>query len=109
MSTKRTENLAGCDYELDSDNRIRSPGKFEGKPRWVPYFRDKGLEGFADLDLPESDEGHVPLWGFIVTEDDVALYPELAGVYAVSVEESDTGFVYSVELTQAGYEQLEAE
>jgi hypothetical protein len=89
------------------DGIIRDPGKFEGEPRWAPHFYERGGDGFADLDL--VDDEHAPLWGFLVTEEDVALFPELAGVYAVSLEESDQGFVYSATLTQKRYEELELE
>ena len=43
-------------YKVEND-RIISPGKFEGEPVFAPYFWDIGLEGFAD-----SDDGKV--YGF---------------------------------------------
>ena len=43
-------------YKVEND-RIVSPGKFEGEPVFAPYFWEIGLEGFAD-----SDNGKV--YGF---------------------------------------------
>lgn len=40
-------------YKVEN-NRIVSPGKFEGEPVFAPYFWDLALQGFAD-----SDNGRV--------------------------------------------------
>jgi hypothetical protein len=77
-----------ADYEIDSHGIIRSPGKFEGEPRYVPYFWDAYLNGMAD------DDDGVTLT-FDVNDDDRKLFPELEGVKHVYLEESDQGFVYS--------------
>ena len=90
------------------DGRIADPGKFEGEPEWAPYFYEKGAEGFSDLDVTDENESGA-LWGFVVTEEDVEKYPTLRGVYAVTLEESDQGFVYAGEHTQEEYEELERE
>lgn len=73
-------------YELNEAGLIRSPGKFEGEPIYVPYFWDKGLEGCADYDSG-------PVFGFEVDTSDLELFPELEGITVIALEESDSGFV----------------
>ena len=68
---------------------IRSPGKFEGEPIYVPYFWDAFLEGFAD-----RDDGTVI--GFDVTPEDKAEFPELKRRRTVNIMETDQGFVVEV-------------
>ena len=75
-------------YTVDANGIIRSPGKFEGEPVYVPYFWDAYLEGFAD-----EDDGEVLT--FRVTAEDRAEFPELDGVTTVRLWETDQGFVYS--------------
>jgi hypothetical protein len=77
-----------AEYEIDSYGIIRSPGKFEGEPRYVPYFWEAYLNGMAD-----DDDGTVLT--FHVTAEDRKMFPELRGVRNVYLEESDQGFVYS--------------
>lgn len=105
-SGKRDESTMSYDIV---DGRITDPGKFENEPEWAPYFYEKGMGGFSDLDVPESDEGHAPLWAFIVTAEDLEKFPSLVGTYAVAIEESEQGFVYATELTKERYEALERE
>jgi hypothetical protein len=82
---------------------IKSPGKFEGEPLWVPAFWDVGLDG-----CPDEDAGNV--WFFVVTDDDRAQFVELHDVYGVALEESDQGFVYSqTYATKADYDAAIAE
>lgn len=66
----RQEILAA--YDVDSNGRIVSPGKFEGEPIFAPYFWDIGLSGFAD-----SDNGR--FYSFRINKDDEAHheFPEL--------------------------------
>lgn len=65
---------------------IRSPGKFEGEPIYVPYFWDMYLIGFSD-----EDDGDVIT--FHVCSDDVTEFPELAGRDSVRLYQRDDGFV----------------
>lgn len=65
---------------------IRSPGKFEGEAVYVPHFWKIGLEGFAD-----RDDGKV--WGFDLTDEDKAEFPELKGRRTIKLLERDDGFV----------------
>lgn len=88
------------------DGIIRNPGKFEGEPLWVPYFWVQGLDGCANLDV-DGEDGSPPIWAFQVTDEDRTQFPELAKVYAVALEESDHGFVFSWTLTEAEYAKLE--
>lgn len=68
---------------------IADPGKFEGEPVWVPYFWAIGLSGFAD-----RDSGAV--YGFNLTPEDRARFPELKGRRTVRIGTNDSGFVYSI-------------
>jgi len=78
------------DYQVDSNGVIRRPGKFEGEPLYVPYFWERGTEGFADLD----ENG---VFGFEVLNADTVIFPELEGINTLALEKSDSGFVHSVE------------
>ena len=77
-------------YDVNEQGVIKSPGKFEGEMLYVPYFWDLGLEGDYDFD----EDG---VFGFEISTEDIAQFPELAGVKVLLLEESDTGFVYSEE------------
>jgi len=97
------------DYKVDEHGVIRSPGKFEAEMLYAPYFYDIMMEGGGEREYPcdeekceaygedgcEADEcPHKPIDIFQVTEEDVAMFPELEGVREVHLEESDQGFVY---------------
>lgn len=67
---------------------IRTPGKFEGEPTWVPHLWDLAGDGGADEDF-----GRVV---FFRTDDELrAQFPGLAGVFGVGLEETEQGFVNS--------------
>lgn len=83
---KREELLS--EYTIQ-DDRITSPGKFQGERVYVPYFWEKGLEGWADY---EADDDPV----FIVMPEDRGLFPELNGTPAVRLHEDSQGFVREV-------------
>lgn len=68
------------------DGRIRSPGRFEGEMVYVPHFWDIGMDGFAD-----RDDGST--WGFDVTQEDKAEFPELKKRRTVKLYQRDDGFV----------------
>lgn len=79
-------------YNVDAQSLlITSHGKFEGEPLWVPYLWDQYLNGSFDEDI----DG---VLFFRVSEEDKVLWPELVECYAVALEESDQGFVYSTTL-----------
>lgn len=66
---------------------IRSPGKFEGEPIYVPYFWDEYLNGGAD----EEDEDGVLI--FIVTEEDRDQFPELKTGDRIGLVQTSDGFI----------------
>ena len=73
----------------ECENAVSGPGKFEGEPRYVPYFWDAYLDGFAD-----RDDGKV--LGFDVTAEDKVKFPELGKRRTVKLIETDQGFVCEV-------------
>jgi hypothetical protein len=66
--------------------QVSGPGKFEGEAPYVPYFWDAYLNGAADDDTNG-------ILTFNVTDEDRALFPELADRDAVYLYEDDNGFV----------------
>lgn len=88
----RREILAN--YDIDNNGVITSLGKFEGEMLYVPYFWEIGLDGCAD----EDEDG---VFTFDIDEDDLAEFPELAGVSKLMLEESEQGFVYSATVETA--------
>ena len=72
------------------NGRITSPGKFEGQPIYVPWFWEQGLNGCADRDNGRT-------YGFDITADDRATWPELAANRrTVKLQEDGQGFVREV-------------
>ena len=70
---------------------ITSPGKFEGEPRYAPYFWGIVTDGLAQRD--ESADIDV----VIVGDKDREIFPELRHVLHVALEEDELGFVYVTE------------
>ena len=66
---------------------IRSPGKFEGEPVYVPHFYAVWLDGFATYE--EDGSYHIE-----VCDDDRKQFPELGAAKKVFIIETDNGFVY---------------
>ena len=90
-----------------SDLIIRTPGKFEGEPRWVPYFWDLALEGEGEISYPDAPydpenpdedttEGANLVTYFSVSTDDVDKFPELGYVDDVWIWEDSQGFVIAL-------------
>lgn len=73
-------------YNVDEGGKIRSPGKFEREPLWVPYFWDLALEGEGE------DDGEATI--FDITHGEKVEFPELLGFSTVVLREDDVGFVY---------------
>ena len=70
------------------NGRIRSPGKFEGEPVWVPHFYDAILDGAASEEGGGSDTG-VLAWSILrVTDEDKAEFPELAFIDPKTIPEA---------------------
>lgn len=75
---------------LITNECIVTPGKFEREALYVPYFWDKGLDGWADA---EADNGD---FIFIVMPEDFSEFPELRSKKAVRLHEDEQGFVREV-------------
>lgn len=77
-------NLA--DYRI-VNGRIANPGKFEGEPAWAAYFH--ALE-----DDTQFDDGSCVVYrAFQINANERQRFPELKGVFAVVLAETDDGFV----------------
>ncbi len=72
---------------------ITNPGKFEGEPRYTPYFWNLTLHSAQD-DIEYIDNDVFDI--FYVTEDDRKLFPDLIGIDEVAISVDDNGFVYSL-------------
>lgn len=82
--TTRDESLRGLVVE---GGRIRSPGKYEGEPVYVPFFWEKALDGWADDQ--DKDGGVI----FIVMPEERRAWPELGSKRVIGLREDDQGFV----------------
>ena len=79
-------------YEVES-GIIKSPGKFEGEPIYVPYFWDLALEGEADVSEENADGDLID--SFDIRPEDVAEFPELKGATRITLMEDNSGFGFS--------------
>jgi len=70
----------------DYQDTVSRPGKFEQEASYVPYFWEVYLDGFAD-----DDDGEILT--FNVSQEDVAMFPELKDRETVKLVELDYGFV----------------
>lgn len=77
-------------FKLDPSGTILNSGKFEGELAYVPYFWEKGLDGWAD------DEPDTTTFMFYTTPEDIKEFPELRGKDRVLIREREDGFVYEV-------------
>jgi hypothetical protein len=73
-------------YDIDKNGLIQDPGKFEGEMLFAPYFYDSSLESGADETVYDGD---TPIDIFVIAEEDLKEFPELKGIYAISLSESD--------------------
>jgi hypothetical protein len=73
----------------DYEDMARGPGKFEGEPRYVPYFWEMDSSAYE----MEGDEFEGYTFTYEVTADDIALFPELKDRKSVSLIEREDGFV----------------
>lgn len=88
---KLREGLLSVQQIYVTDNgRILSPGKFQGERTWVAVFWTLGLFGF----LSDSPRGG---FEFTVGPDELAVFPDLAGITEVELVERFDGFVSAVE------------
>lgn len=68
------------------------PGKFEGEYDWAVYYWDKALNGCQDETQYDPDD-EMPIEIFRVSDEDRAIFPELAELAEVWIWEDDQGFV----------------
>ena len=68
---------------------VSRPGKFEGEARYIPYFHEVVMEGFAD-----EDDGETAV--IYLTRDDYMLFPELRGQRAIRLWYRTDGFVQEI-------------
>ena len=68
------------------EEMVKQPGKFEGQPRFIPYFYDLVLDGGGYIDDTTAE--------IEITSEDVKLFPELKGYDKVVLYEDNDGFVY---------------
>lgn len=87
-------NFIMAHFTIDQDGIIRTPGKYEGEPLYVPYFWAQN----DSADDQVQDEG-VPVDIFKVTADDRLSFPELADIAVVTLWEREDGFVCSRQFT----------
>ena len=72
------------------DGVIASPGKFEREAVYVPYFWEKGLDGWAD------DEPDDSTYVFYIVPEDKAEFPELGNRTMIAIRTREDGYVYEV-------------
>jgi hypothetical protein len=92
------------EFRID-DGVIRTPGKFEGEPAYVPYFWDAVGNGFSETLHWSGDE----VTDIVeIGEEDRAEWPEIpADAVAIHIQEMG-GFVYGELLTERELEELYA-
>jgi len=86
----------------DCKENVSSPGKFEGEAIYSPYFRETILGGCQDEEFSFHDGCYDAI---IVTEDDRKIFPELASVYGVICNETETGFFLCHGFNQDDYQE----
>jgi hypothetical protein len=69
------------------EGRICSPGRFEGEMLYVPYFWEKGVDGWQD---EEEEDGTLV---FFVMPEDSTQFPELRSKTEVRLYQRDDGFI----------------
>lgn len=80
-----------CEYEA----MVKSPGKFEGRHAYVPYFwHECVMDGNVDDTLVDDDGGEVDV--IVVRPGDVVIWPELTVNQRIGLRETDDGFVVEV-------------
>ena len=90
-------------YQIEH-GRIVDPGKFQGEPRWLPWFYELMLDGAGMvLDWPSGETTTL----VDIYAGDVVLYPELISYVVVAIEENDQGFVFGKSLTEDQVDLLE--
>ena len=89
--------------EMPVGSIIERPGAFEGEPRYVPFYWDLSLDSCSDAQYYLADR-HYTL--FLINEDDIEEWPELADGYALELSSDDSGFIWSDLLSEKEYNRL---
>lgn len=95
-------------YKIDESGYIRSPGKFEAEPYWLPYFYGQMMEGGGSGDFVSDEQG----WSVELvelTQEDFDRIPELAeqGFQVgekIGIEETSQGFVGIMNEPEEGWD-----
>lgn len=74
------------------EEMVKGPGKFEGEPIYAPYFWDLAM--MSGEDDTEWD-GDTMISVFDVSDEDLAMFPELNGVKTIRLWEDGNGFVFT--------------
>lgn len=78
------------DVHVDEYGIIDDPGKFEVEPYYSVYFYELMMLGDGEL---VDDEYDTAIMQFDITDEDIAIFPELEGYVLAKIYESDSGFI----------------
>jgi hypothetical protein len=84
---RRSEILATFEIE---NSRITTPGPYAGEPIYVPYFWEKGVDGWADA---EADDGD---YIFVIMPEDRQEFPELGSKNMIRIHQEGSGLIFEV-------------
>ena len=76
-------------FEVEK-GRITTPGRFEGERLYIPYFWERALDGWQDV---EEDDGTAV---FFIMPEDCEEFPELKSKTEVRVIQREDGFIVEV-------------
>ena len=100
-----------AEYTVDEWGTIRSPGKFEGESWIAPIVYEWVMDGgdervYPDCECGEDDLCECPSTSiFVLAPEDHKALDLKSDTYALTLDESEQGFVYIGELTRAEYEK----
>ena len=99
------QTIINAGYALSKVGTINTPGKFEGC-HWsaIPFY-NMTLEGFSDETLYDDE---YPIDIFFIDDAWRKTYELSADTYAVTVQTSEQGFVFTGWLTEREYKTLVA-
>ena len=88
---------------------IKEPGRFEGEPTYAPYFYDLMLNGDGEDIQGEGSDDETIYTIFGVGPEDVEEFPDLEGVDVIVLWQSNSGLVYTREMTHPQVEAFRKE
>lgn len=92
--TQAARAMIEADYRVEH-GIIRSPGKFEAEPVYVPHFYNLWLDGGADDEETSGDDDGAGTLVFNLTDDDRRDWPELGNARVLRLCQDSYGFVHS--------------